>query len=73
MPVFQKGKQMQIEIIFRIAAIGILLAVLNQVLVKANKSEIATLVTLTGVIIVLLTVVELISDLFTTLRTLFQL
>ncbi len=73
MPVFQKGKQMQIEIIFRIAAIGILLAVLNQVLVKADKSEIATLVTLTGVIIVLLTVVELISDLFTTLRTLFQL
>lgn len=64
---------MQIEIIFRIAAIGILLAVLNQVLVKADKSEIATLVTLTGVIIVLLTVVELISDLFTTLRTLFQL
>ena len=73
MPVFQKGKQMQIEIIFRIAAIGILLAVLNQVLVKADKSEIATLVTLTGVIIVLLTVVELLSDLFTTLRTLFQL
>lgn len=73
MPVFEKGKQMQIEIIFRIAAIGILLAVLNQVLVKADKSEIATLVTLTGVIIVLLTVVELISDLFTTLRTLFQL
>ena len=73
MPVFQKGKQMQIEIIFRIAAIGILLAVLNQVLVKADKSEIATLVTLTGVIIVLLKVVELISDLFTTLRTLFQL
>lgn len=72
MPV-KKGKQMQIEIIFRIAAIGILLAVLNQVLVKADKSEIATLVTLTGVIIVLLTVVELISDLFTTLRTLFQL
>ena len=73
MPVFEKGKQMQIEIIFRIAAIGILLAVLNQVLVKADKSEITTLVTLTGVIIVLLTVVELISDLFTTLRTLFQL
>ena len=72
MPV-KKGKQMQIEIIFRIAAIGILLAVLNQVLVKADKSEIATLVTLTGVIIGLLTVVELISDLFTTLRTLFQL
>ena len=64
---------MQIDIIFKIAAIGILLAVINQVLVKADKSEIATLVTLTGVIIVLLMVVELISELFTTLRTLFQL
>lgn len=64
---------MQIDIIFRIAAIGILIAVLNQVLVKADKSEIATLVTLTGVVIVLLTVIELISDLFTAVRTLFQL
>ncbi len=64
---------MQIDIIFKIAAIGILLAVINQVLVKADKSEIATLVTLSGVIIVLLMVIELISNLFTTLRTLFQL
>ena len=64
---------MQIDLIFKIAAIGILLAVLNQVLIKADKSEIATLVTLTGVIIVLLMVVELISELFTTMRALFQL
>ena len=64
---------MQIDLIFKIAAIGILLAVLNQVLVKADKSEIATLVTLTGVIVVLLMVIELISDLFTTIRSLFQL
>ena len=64
---------MQIDLIFKIAAIGILLAVLNQVLVKADKSEIATLVTLTGVITVLLMVVELISDLVTTIRALFQL
>lgn len=64
---------MQIDIIFKIAAIGIIVAVLNQVLVKADKSEIATLVTLTGVIIVLLTVINLVSELFTTIRTLFQL
>ena len=64
---------MQIDIIFRIAAIGILLAVLNQVLVKAEKSEIATLVTLAGVIIVLLMVLDMVSSLFTTIRTLFQL
>ena len=68
-----KGIQMQTEIIFKIAAIGILLAVLNQVLVKADKSEIATLVTLSGVIIVLLMVVDLIKQLFETVRTLFGL
>ncbi len=64
---------MQTEIIFKIAAIGILLAVLNQVLVKADKSEIATLVTLSGVIIVLLMVVDLIKQLFETVRSLFGL
>ena len=64
---------MQIDIIFRIAAIGILLAVLNQVLIKAEKSEIATLVTLAGVIIVLLMVLHMVSNLFTTIRSLFQL
>ena len=64
---------MQIDIIFKIAAIGIIVAVLNQVLEKADKSEIATLVTLTGVIIVLLTVINLVSELFTTIRSLFQL
>lgn len=64
---------MQIDIIFKIAAIGILLAVINQVLIKADKSEIATLVTLTGVVVVLLMVVNLISELFTTVKTLFGL
>lgn len=64
---------MHIEIIFKIAAVGILLAVINQVLVKADKSEIATLVTLTGVVVVLLMVVNLISELFTTVKTLFGL
>ena len=64
---------MQIDIIFRIAAIGILLAVLNQVLIKAEKSEIATLVTLAGVIIVLLMVLDMVSNLFTTIRSHFQL
>lgn len=64
---------MQIDLIFKIAAIGILLAVLNQVLVKADKSEIATLVTLTGVVVVLLMVVDIIKQLFETVRVLFGL
>ena len=64
---------MQIDLIFKIAAIGILLAVINQVLTKADKSEIATLVNLSGVVIVLLMVVDLISQLFSTVKALFGL
>lgn len=64
---------MQIDIIFKIAAIGILLAVINQVLIKADKPEIATLVTLTGIIIILLKVVTMINELFNTVKSLFGL
>ena len=53
-----------IDIIFKIAGIGIAIAVLNQVLVKAGREEQAMLVTLAGVVIVLLMVVNLISELF---------
>ncbi len=62
---------MDISIIFRIAAVGILTAVVNQVLKKSDKDEIATLVTLAGLVIVLLMVVDMIAQLFSTLRTLF--
>jgi len=55
---------MDISLIFRIAAIGIITAVINQLLKKADKDEIATLVTLTGLIIVLMMVVGLVNDLF---------
>lgn len=64
---------MDVSIIFRIAAVGILTAIVNQVLKKADKDEIATLVTLAGLVIVLLMVVNMIADLFETLRTLFAL
>ena len=64
---------MEIEIIFKIAAIGILTAVTNQILKHTGKDEIATLVTLAGVIIVLFMVVNMISDLFVTVKTLFNL
>lgn len=62
---------MGIDLIFKIAGIGILVAIVNQVLKKADKDEIATLVTLTGLVIVLLMVVDLIAQLFETLKTLF--
>ena len=67
------GENMNISILFKIAAIGILTAVVNQVLKYAGKDEIATLTTLAGLVIVLLTVVNLISNLFTTIKDLFAL
>ncbi len=64
---------MEVEIIFKIAAIGILTAVCGQVLKKSDKEEIATLVTLAGLVIVLGLVVSMISTLFETLKDLFNL
>ena len=64
---------MGIEIIFKIAAIGILTAVVNQVLKYAGKDEIATLATLAGVIIVLLMLINMIGELFQSVKILFQL
>ena len=64
---------MDLSIIFRIAAIGIITAVINQLLKKAEKDEIATLVTLTGLIIVLMMVIDLINRLFGSLQSIFGL
>lgn len=60
---------MEIDIIFKIAAIGIAIAVLNQVLVKAGREEQAMLTTLAGVIVVLMLVIQMISEFFDTVRT----
>lgn len=63
---------MDIDIIFKIAAIGILTAVINQILKVSGKEEISTFVTLAGIIIVLFSVVDMISNLFNTVKTLFS-
>lgn len=63
---------MEVEIIFKIAAIGILTAIVGQILKQAGKDEISTLATLAGLIIVLVMVLNLIGDLFTTLKTIFN-
>ncbi len=65
------GKYMNYEIILKIAAIGILTAVISQVLKNVNKDDIATIATLSGVVIVLIMVVQLIAELFETVKTLF--
>ena len=64
---------MSIDIIFKIAAVGLITAIVNQLLKKADKDEIATLCTLAGLTIVILMVISMISELFTTIKTLFQL
>ena len=64
---------MQIDIIFKIAAIGILITVITQVLKKSDRDDIATLVTLAGFIIVLTFVLNMIGDLFETVKNIFNL
>ncbi len=64
---------MDINIVFKIAAVGILVAVLNQVLTRAGREEQAMLTTLAGLVVVLFWVVRYISDLFETVQTLFNL
>lgn len=63
---------MSVDIIFKIAAIGILTAIIGQVLKQTGKDEISTLATLAGLVIVLIMVLNLIGDLFTTLKTIFN-
>lgn len=64
---------MSIDLLFKIAAIGILVAVLYQVLVRAGREDQAMMTTLAGLIIVLTMVIKEISGLFGTVRTVFNL
>ena len=64
---------MEINIVFRIAAVGFLVAVLHQVLMRAGREEQAMLTTLAGLVVVLFWVIQYISQLFDTVQTLFQL
>ncbi len=63
---------MDVNLLFKIAAIGILVAVLHQVLCRAGREEQAMMTTLAGVVIVLTLVIKEISTLFNTVRTLFN-
>ena len=64
---------MDINLLFKIAAIGILVAVLYQVLVRAGREDQAMMTTLAGLVIVLTMVIKEISNLFDTVRTIFNL
>ena len=59
---------MEVDLIFKIAAIGFIIAVLNQVLQKSDKGEYAMLITLSGIIIVILMVTPQLKELFDAVR-----
>lgn len=62
---------MQVDLIFKIAAVGILVAVLNQLLVRSGREEQAMMTTLAGLIVVMMLIVQKISELFNLIQTVF--
>ena len=62
-----------LSFIFKIAAIGIIISVLNTVLVRSGREDQAMLTTLAGIVVVLMMLIPQISELFSTVRTLFDL
>ena len=64
---------MNIDLIFKIAAVGILVAVLNLILVRSGRDEQALLTTLAGLVVVLMMLLQQISDLFDLIKSLFSL
>ena len=64
---------MDVDLIFKIAAIGIIVAVLNQVLIRSGREEQAMLTTLAGLIVVLVMIIGEISTLFDTVKAIFDL
>lgn len=64
---------LDINIIFKIAAMGILLIVIDKVLKASGKDDVAVIINIAGIVIILITVIGLISDLFNTVRTMFML
>lgn len=64
---------MDVDFIFKIAAIGIIVTVLNQVLIRSGREEQAMLTTLAGLVVVLLMVVNSVAELFDTVKELFGL
>lgn len=63
---------MDIDFVFRIAGIGIIVTVISQLLTRAGRDDIAMLATLSGLVVVLMMVVGMISDFFSSVRSLLQ-
>ena len=63
---------MDVEVIFKIAAIGIIVSVLNQVLIRSGREEQAMMTTLAGLVVVLMMLTQKIAELFDLVKTLFE-
>ena len=63
---------MDIDLIFKIAAVGIIVYILNQVLVRSGREEQATMTSLAALVVVLMIVVQRIAELFDMVKTLFE-
>lgn len=63
---------MEIELVFKIAAIGIVVSILNQVLSRSGREEQATMTTLAGLVVVLMMLAQKIAELFNLVKQLFQ-
>ena len=63
---------MEVDLIFKIAAVGIIVTILNQVLVRSGREEQATMTTLAGLVVVLMILAQRIAALFYLVKTLFQ-
>ena len=63
---------MEVDLIFKIAAVGIIVTILNQVLIRSGREEQATMTTLAGLVVVLMILAQRISELFDLVKTLFQ-
>ena len=64
---------MEVDLIFKIAAIGIIVAVLNQLLIRSGREEQAMMTTLAGLIVVLMMIISEIDSLFQAIKSVFQL
>ena len=73
MPQKNEEGNMNVDLIFKIAAVGILVAVLNLILVRSGRDEQALLTTLAGLVVVLMMLLQQISDLFDLMKNLFAL
>ena len=63
---------MDVQLIFKIAAVGIIVTILNQVLVRSGREEQATMTTLAGIVVVLMIVAQKIAQLFDLVQSLFR-